>query len=110
MLVLRPGYPPAWRAFLRALSEVPVADYVAGRRNPALQAAWQAALDRYVGPQGFLTRHRMKVYGYLELAFKVGRGLTIGGFKGAFTDRAWDVVDDALREVHLERPAGSAER
>ena len=45
----------------------------------------------------------MKVYGYLELAFKVGRALTIGGFSGAFTRRTWDEVDHALREAHDER-------
>jgi hypothetical protein len=103
MLSLRAGYPPAWRAFLHALSEPSVTDYVAERRNPALQAVWQATLDRYIGPDGFLSRHRMKVYGYLELAFKVGRGLTIGGFSGAFTERTWDEVDDALRDAHAER-------
>jgi hypothetical protein len=103
MLLLRGNYPPAWQAFLRALSEPSVASYVAQRSNPALAAAWQGALERYTGPDGFLERHRMKVYGYLELAFKVGRTLTIGGFSGAFTRRTWDEVDLALRDAHQER-------
>jgi sulfite reductase (NADPH) flavoprotein alpha-component len=103
MLALRMGYPPAWRAFLAALSEPAVSDYIAKRDSPALNAVWHDARDAYVGPGGFLERHRMKVYGYLELAFKVGRSLTIGGFSGAFTERTWDAVDDALRDAHAER-------
>jgi sulfite reductase (NADPH) flavoprotein alpha-component len=108
MLLLRASYPPAWQAFLRALSEPSVASYVAERRNPALDAVWQDALERYIGPDGFLERHRMKVYGYLELAFKVGRTLTIGGFSGAFTRRTWDEVDLALRDAHHERACPAA--
>jgi sulfite reductase (NADPH) flavoprotein alpha-component len=50
----------------------------------------------------------MKVYGYLELAFKVGRTLTIGGFSGAFTRRTWDEVDLALRDAHHERACPAA--
>jgi hypothetical protein len=103
ILQLRASYPPAWQAFLTALSELSVAEYVAQRKNPVLDAVWQDALDRYTGPDGFLERHRIKVYGYLELAFKVGRTLTIGGFSGAFTQRTWDEVDHALREAHDER-------
>jgi sulfite reductase (NADPH) flavoprotein alpha-component len=103
MLLLRAGYPPAWRAFLSALQELSVADYVARRGSPPLDAAWQDALSLYIGPDGFLSRHRMKVYGYLELAFKVGRSLTIGGFSGAFTKRTWDEVDLALRAAQDER-------
>jgi sulfite reductase (NADPH) flavoprotein alpha-component len=80
-----------------------VARYVAERKSPELDAVWQSALDRYAGPDGFLARHRMKVYGYLELAFKVGRASTIGGFNGAFTHRTWDEVDLALRHAHAER-------
>jgi hypothetical protein len=108
MLLLRAGYPAAWQAFLRGLSELTVASYVAERKNPALDAVWQSALERYTGPDGFLERHRMKVYGYLELAFKVGRTLTIGGFSGAFTRRTWDEVDLALREAQHERACPAA--
>ncbi len=45
----------------------------------------------------------MKVYGYLELAFKVGRSVTIGGFKGVFKDRTWDQVDGELERAREER-------
>ena len=60
-------------------------------------------MDMYAGEHGFLGRHRMKVYGYLELAFKVGRSVTIGGFSGAFKDRTWDEVDGELEAARFER-------
>lgn len=103
MLQLRAGYPPAWRAFLAALARVSVAEYVAERRNPVLDEAWRELFESYAGADGFLERHRVKVYGYLELAFKVGRTLTIGGFSGTFTRRTWVEVDTALRHAHSER-------
>jgi sulfite reductase (NADPH) flavoprotein alpha-component len=45
----------------------------------------------------------MEVYGYLELAFKVGRSVTIGGFGGVFKDRTWDQVDNELEASQRER-------
>ena len=73
MCSIRASYPEAWRAFLAALSEPAVRDLIAQRQNPALRALWHDVRAAYVGPDGFLERHPMKVYGYLELAFKVGR-------------------------------------
>jgi sulfite reductase alpha subunit-like flavoprotein/cytochrome b involved in lipid metabolism len=100
---LRATYPLNWQLFLRALSEVSVARYVEHRNNPALRAAFREAFELYAGQGGFLERHRRKVYGYLELAFKVGRAITIGGFGGVFKDRTWDLVDDELMRAHAER-------
>ena len=59
--------------------------------------------DRYAGPNGFLGRHRRKVYGYLAVAFKVGRDLTIGGFAGPPQQRTWNEVDTALNASMAER-------
>jgi sulfite reductase alpha subunit-like flavoprotein/cytochrome b involved in lipid metabolism len=100
---LRGTYPRAWQGFLGALTKVSVADYVARSQRGALCAAFRDALDLYAGDNGFLGRHRMKVYGYLELAFKVGRSVTIGGFSGVFTDRTWDLVDNELLASQAER-------
>ncbi|HWO12566.1 MAG TPA: hypothetical protein VNN80_23880, partial [Polyangiaceae bacterium] len=100
---LRAGYPPSWRAFLQALSTVRVSDYVERTNNRSLSGAWREAFELYVGPDGFLGRHRMKVYGFLELAFKVGRSVTIGGFGGVFKDRTWDQVDNELELSRRER-------
>lgn len=103
---LRATYPPAWRAFLEAIGRVSVADYIERTGSKTLAGAWREAFDLYVGPSGFLGRHRMKVYGYLELAFKVGRSVTIGGFGGVFKDRTWDQVDNELEASLRERLQG----
>lgn len=102
---LRAHYPIFWRQFLDALSGVSVVDFVEVSQKPNLRGALREALELYAGKDGFLGRHRMKVYGYLELAFKVGRRVTIGGFSGAFKDRTWDQVDGELETARLERVA-----
>jgi cytochrome b involved in lipid metabolism len=100
---LRAGYPPAWRAFLGAVASLSIGDYVERKASKPLSSCWREALELYAGEQGFLGRHRMKVYGYLELAFKVGRSVTIGGFGGVFEDRTWDQVDNELSASQAER-------
>jgi sulfite reductase alpha subunit-like flavoprotein len=100
---LRTHYPPFWRQFLDALADVSVVDFVQAKQRPNLSGALREAMELYAGDQGFLGRHRMKVYGYLELAFKVGRSVTIGGFAGAFKDRTWDEVDSELETARAER-------
>ncbi len=100
---LRTWYPPHWQAFLAAIGELSVRDYVETTADRELAGLYQEAHNAYVGEDGFLGRHRLKVYGYLELAFKIGRTVTIGGFSGLFQDRTWDEVDDALEAARLER-------
>jgi len=102
---LRAQYPIFWRQFLAALASVSVVDFVRATQNASLHGALREAMELYSGEHGFLGRHRMKVYGYLELAFKVGRAVTIGGFSGAFKDRTWDQVDGELEASRLERSA-----
>ena len=102
---LRQHYPAFWRQFLDALSGVSVVDFVHATQNSNLRGALREAMELYAGDHGFLGRHRMKVYGYLELAFKVGRSVTIGGFSGAFKDRTWDQVDSELETARVERRA-----
>jgi ferredoxin-NADP reductase len=99
---LRNWFPPHHQEFLAALDKISVAEYVARGARP-LRGLFATALDAYAGPKGYLGTHRLKVYGYLELAFKVGRSLTIGGFAGAFRDRAWKEVDAALERSREER-------
>gem|GEM_PF-642870 len=105
---LRTHYPPFWRQFLDALADVSVVDFVQATHKPNLRGALREAMELYAGEQGFLGRHRMKVYGYLELAFKVGRSVTIGGFSGTFKDRTWDEVDSELEAARAERRAHTA--
>jgi sulfite reductase alpha subunit-like flavoprotein len=100
---LRATYPVNWRDFLQALTGVSVGDFIERSGSASLRGAWREAFELYVGQNGFLGRHRMKVYGFLELAFKVGRSVTIGGFGGVFKDRTWDQIDNELEAARGER-------
>lgn len=100
---LRDVYPPFWREFLAALGEISVEEYVRKKGSRELVGLLQDAFEMYAGDNGFLGRHRMKVFGYLEIAFKVGRSVTIGGFKGMFQDRTWEQVDGELESSRGER-------
>jgi sulfite reductase alpha subunit-like flavoprotein/gamma-glutamylcyclotransferase (GGCT)/AIG2-like uncharacterized protein YtfP len=100
---LRSTYPIHWRRFLDALSQISVSDFVGACGDPRIRGLWKEVSDAYAGKNGFLGRHRMKVYGYLEIAFKVGRSVTIGGFSGLFKDRTWDQVDSELEKSRSER-------
>src|SRR5262249_19643301 len=65
---------------------------------------YNAMLDAYVGNRGWMGLHRIKAYGFLEVAFKVGRQVTTGArFTGLFKDRTWDKVDGELAIVRDER-------
>ena len=100
---LRATYPIFWQKFIEAVSEVSLRTYVRKMDDPILDNLYQETIDIYASNNGFLGRHRMKVYGYLELAFKMGRGITIGGFAGKFKDREHDHVDAELEDARLER-------
>jgi sulfite reductase alpha subunit-like flavoprotein len=103
MLQMRSWYPQHWRDFFDALGEVSVADHVEKTGDPALEGIYKDAAISYAGEGGFLTQHKIKAYGYLDLAFKVGRSVTIGGFSGSFSDRVWDLAVDELTRSHEER-------
>ena len=102
ILHLREWFPPRHRELLEAVAEVSVPEYVAGGSR-GLRGLYATTLDAYAGRRGYLGTHRLKVYGYLELAFKVGRAVTIGGFSGAFRQRAWKEVDEELDNSRRER-------
>jgi cytochrome b involved in lipid metabolism len=99
----RAAYPQNWRRFLTAVDAVGLGSFVERTNTPQLSRALADALEAYAGQTGFLSRHRRKVFGYLEIAFKVGRGVTIGGFSGAPQDRTWIQVHRELEKSQLER-------
>ncbi|MFI5914774.1 FHA domain-containing protein [Dactylosporangium sp. NPDC051541] len=97
-------FPRHWRELVAALREVSVRQYVEETRNDALRGVYNAVLDAYVGDRGWMGLHRIKAYGFLEVAFKVGRQVTTGArFTGLFKDRTWDKVDGELAVVRDER-------
>lgn len=103
MLNMRKWNPKHWRDFFDALGEISVADYVANLNDPILNGLYKEAAEGYAGDSGFLSIHKVKAYGYLDIAFKVGRSVTIGGFSGLFKDRIWDAAVDELAFSQDER-------
>jgi len=106
MTHIREWYPKNWRDFLEAIGQISVANYVENSRSKTLKGIFQDTRQAYVAETGFLGRHRLKAYGFLETAFKVGRTVTIGSFSGEFKDRAWDEVHSQLNNSQLERSSG----
>jgi sulfite reductase alpha subunit-like flavoprotein/cytochrome b involved in lipid metabolism len=100
---IRDSFPARQLAFLRAVDAVSVRDYVAGTGDRRLQSLWDTLFDAYAGKKGYLGIHRLKVYGFLELAFKVGRSITITHIEGGFKDRHWKTLDGILEETRTER-------
>jgi sulfite reductase alpha subunit-like flavoprotein/cytochrome b involved in lipid metabolism len=97
-------FPRHWQELVAALREVSVRQYVEDTRNTTLRGIYNAMLDAYVGDRGWMGLHRIKAYGFLEVAFKVGRQVTTGArFTGLFKDRTWDKVDGELAVVRDER-------
>ncbi len=106
MTHIREWYPPNWQNFLKAVGQISVAQYVEKSRSKTLKGIFQDTRQAYIAETGFLGRHRLKAYGFLETAFKVGRSVTIGSFSGKFKDRAWDEVHTQLNSSQLERSTG----
>ncbi|GAB4057170.1 FHA domain-containing protein [Catellatospora paridis] len=103
-------FPRHWQELVAALREVSVRQYVEDTRSSALRGVYNAVLNAYVGDRGWMGLHRIKAYGFLEVAFKVGRQVTTGArFTGLFKDRTWDKVDGELAVVREERrpPVGA---
>ncbi len=103
MLHMREWYPKHWQDFFEALGEISVAEYVNRSGDPILKGIYKEAALSYAGESGFLSRHKVKAYGYLDIGFKVGRSVTIGGFSGLFKDRIWDIAVGELADSQTER-------
>ena len=103
---LRQTFSPHFRAFLEALEQESVADFVAQCDSVVTKGLWHSLLEAYTGHDGFLAVHRRKAFGFLELAFKVGRSVTTGGFTGLFEDQTWEVAHNELEAARLERTDG----
>jgi len=79
-----------------AVSAIRLPEYVEQSDDRELRAAYAKASELYYGADGILERHRLKVAGYIEMGFKLGRNVTIGGFSGRFSDRTWREIDEQL--------------
>ena len=71
-----------------------------------LKGTFDTLLEAYAGDKGYLGAHRLKAHGFLEIAFKAGRSVTIGGFKGLFREKTWKQIDSELSLTRHERYLG----
>ena len=102
---LRRIAPPFHQKFVEAIAELPIRPFIEASGSRELNGLLRTLMEVYAGERGLIMAHRAKAYGYLQIAFKVGRPVTIGGFGGTFVERPWVTVDHALEETRLERKA-----
>jgi sulfite reductase (NADPH) flavoprotein alpha-component len=106
---LRLVAPPLQQDFIRAIAETSLPGFLEKAKSRSLSGLVQTISDAYAGDSGIIAAHRMKAYGFLEVAFKVGRSVTIGGFKGVFRERPWKLVDSELNITRMERGVGATQ-
>ncbi len=99
----RSWFAPNCRRFLDAIEETSVRRFVDESGDHELAGLFQSVLEAYAGDRGYLGVHRRKVYGFIEVAFKVGRPSTASGITGTFVDRTWHETDSHLGEARAER-------
>lgn len=110
-LETRKWHPRHWQAFIAAIEQVSVRDFVDKSGDSALKGLFYQLFEIYAGDRGFLGVHRLKVYGFMEVAFKGGRAMTNGGFSSLdlFKERTWEKIDQELNLARLERYANLPE-
>jgi sulfite reductase (NADPH) flavoprotein alpha-component len=94
---------PNVRRFLDAIEKISVRRYVERRGGDELQGAFRSLFEAYAGERGCLDVHRRKVYGFIEVTFKVGRPATASGISGGLRNRAWRETANHLEDARKER-------
>src|SRR5262249_8211803 len=87
LVALQPWMSPPLLEFMRQAAALGLPAHV--RDRPHLHGAFHRFREAYASERGWLGVHRLKVYGFMEVAFKAGRTQTNGGFSGATAERAW---------------------
>lgn len=105
-LKLRQWLPPYHKQFIETFRRFSLSDFVKQSNDRELVGLYNSVFDAYAGKRGFLSIHRLKVYGFMELGFKIGRTETNSGFSGEAEKRAWEELDDMLEETRQERFVG----
>jgi len=100
---VRDWYAPNVRRFFDAIEQVSTREFVHASGDPQLEGLFQSVVDAYAGDRGYLGVHRRKVYGFIQVAFKVGRPATASGIAGAFRDKAWRQTTTHLEDAREER-------
>lgn len=100
---MRHWLPPNHQTFLGAVEQFSTRDYIRASGDRHLQSMFDGVLEAFAGKKGYLSVHRLKIYGFLELAFKVGRSVTVTHIEGGFKSRPWKTLDTILEDARNER-------
>lgn len=99
------------RGFFEAVGKVSVYDRIQTFPEPVrsqLAHLFRQALAAFASESGFLGKHRLRLAGYLEMSFKVGRKSTGSGMQAGphWTARVWRRALHAMSEAMTERLNG----
>lgn len=86
--------PTMYREFLDSILEGPsFREYALADETGEFANIYNSILHAYASEDGFLGVHRLHMWGYLEIAMKVGRQGTAGGTSaGGWTSRVWNAL------------------
>lgn len=98
-------YPKNVQAFLNAVTKISIPNYIKASGDSELKGSYHHLIQLYAGRGGLLDTHRIKVYGYLDTAFKAQRSVTVGGSitRDPFIAREWHQVNQQLEHARQER-------
>ncbi|QES47515.1 hypothetical protein DEJ50_06420 [Streptomyces venezuelae] len=102
---LRDNYPRFWREFIQSVAGLDIASFAGAAGHPPLAEALADLRRVYAGGNGLLGRHRLKVSGYLNTSYRVGRDVTISGFPAAA--RVGEELAASRAERPVEEPAAA---
>ncbi len=90
------------------LAEYSIRDFVSHSSNRILKSQYDLLMKAYLGEQGLMGVHAVKVYGYMKINFRNGRLLTNGGHDGTSTiatEPQRHIYDD-FAQADVERVGG----
>eukprot|EP01088_Endostelium_zonatum_P019114 TRINITY_DN6437_c0_g1_i3.p1 TRINITY_DN6437_c0_g1~~TRINITY_DN6437_c0_g1_i3.p1 ORF type:complete len:1213 (+),score=173.22 TRINITY_DN6437_c0_g1_i3:71-3709(+) len=108
-LIDKKWLPSVHTEFLQLLSQVSLRDYVQTTRFQPLSEIYKKLLATYLADDGLLGRHRLKIYGILELSMKVGRATTAAGsVNQTWRRRVWLELNEHMALGIKERESSLA--
>lgn len=96
-------YPPHWNRFIHAVrAHTAVGPIISAGNDNELKGYFYGAFHSFVGDDGFLGVHRLKMYGYMEFTKKLARGKK-KGYAGLLKERIWTMIAKFMHDAMLER-------
>lgn len=105
----RLNLPKRIQEFLETFNQISLSDYVCKSDSNCLKFTFSELFENYLGPNGFLTYHQRKAYGYTKLGFLSSRNKTNTNYKidllSISGKNPWETITDQLNFSSLERKA-----